>query len=342
MNKIKLIRAVWKAIFALVSVCVTCSVVIADDLPGAGKTVRYARGSWDSFWVGGYIVQSGLERLGYKVEQPSTLAVNVIYDALATGQLQFTADGMMPLQTALMEKYKDSVEEAGEIENPASITGYLIDKRTSDQYGIQYLDQLKDPKLAGLFGADGKARMTGLDTTWEAETNAGVKGDVQRLGLNDTVNVEMGSYDLLMADAVARYRDGKPILLFSWYPNVYTQKLIPGKDLVWLSFRQGEGRPGITSIDGLPGCAAPGPSCYGVSSLTYYVMANKKWLAQNPAAAKFISLVKFSMADRGIQNLKMQEPGQRSDAAIKKYAEQWIASHKTEFDSWILQAEQQK
>lgn len=314
----------------------------AETLPGAGKTVRYARGSWDTFWVGGYVIQLGLERLGYKVENPSTLSVNLIYDAISTGQIQFTADGIVPLQNTVMDKYKDSVAKAGEIENPASITGYLIDRKTSDQYGIRYLDQLKDPKLASLFGTDGKARMSGLDTTWSAGTSAGVLGDIKRLGLGDTVSVETGSYDLLMSDAVSRYQAGKPVLLFSWYPNVYTQKLIPGRDLVWLSFRPGQGRDGMSPVNGLAGCAVAGPSCYGVSTMTYYVVANRKWLAENPAAARFISLVKFPMDDRAKQNVLMQQSSERSDAAIRQYAQQWINDHKTEFDSWIAQAEQQK
>ncbi|CAN7667888.1 glycine betaine/L-proline ABC transporter substrate-binding protein ProX [Caballeronia sp. LjRoot34] len=312
----------------------------AQTLPGAGKTVKYARGSWDTFWVGGYVIQLGLERLGYDVVEPSTLSVNIIYDALSTDQIQFTADGIAPLQNSVMDKYQATVAKAGEIENPASITGYLIDKKSSEEYNIKYLDQVKDPKLAGLFGSGGKARMSGLDTTWSAGTSAGVLGDIKRLGLSDTVTVETGSYDLLMSDAISRYLAGSPVLLYSWYPNVYTQKLLPGRDLVWLSFRQGEGRDGITSVQGLAGCAVAGPSCYGVTSMTYYVMANKKWLSENPAAAKFISLVKFPMQDRAIQNQKMEEPGQRSDIAIKKYAEQWILEHKTEFDSWIEQAEQ--
>src|SRR5690606_17124886 len=128
------------------------------------------------------------------------------------------------------------------------------------------------------------------------------------------------------------------VLLFSWYPNMYTQKMLPGKDLVWLSMRRDQGRPGINAEKNLVGCAAEGPECFGVSTLYYHVIANKKWMAENPAAAKFISLLRVSMEDRGAQNLKMTQSGQRSDAAIRAHAEEWVARHKTAFDGWIAES----
>ena len=43
--------------------------------------------------------------------------------------------------------------------------GYLIDKKTADQYKITNIGQFKDPKIAKLFDADGdgKADLTGCN-----------------------------------------------------------------------------------------------------------------------------------------------------------------------------------
>jgi glycine betaine/proline transport system substrate-binding protein len=49
--------------------------------------------------------------------------------------------------------------------------GYLIDKKTADQYHITNIDQLKDPKIAKLFdtNGDGKADMMGCSPGWGCE-----------------------------------------------------------------------------------------------------------------------------------------------------------------------------
>lgn len=304
-----------------------------------GKSVRYARGTWDSFWVGGYVVQVGLERLGYKVEPPLTLNMTAIYSAMSDAQVAFTVDGMFPNQADVAKKFEAAVVKVGPISSPASVAGYLIDKKTAEKYGIQYLDQLVDPKVAALFGEGGKARMVGVDPTWSKGTLDGTAADLKNTGLEQTVEMQSGSYDMIMADTIARYNAGKPVLIFSWYPNAYTLRLKPGTDLVWLSMRPGKARERDGWGTGeIAGCAVSGPTCYGVNPSDYTVMANKKWLADNPRAAKFLTLVRFPMSDRVTQNAKMGQPGQKTDAAIRRHAEEWIAANSAKFDEWIEQA----
>ncbi|TRR32917.1 proline/glycine betaine ABC transporter substrate-binding protein ProX, partial [Salmonella enterica subsp. enterica serovar Panama] len=49
--------------------------------------------------------------------------------------------------------------------------GYLIDKKTAEQYHITSIDQLKDPQIAKLFDTnnDGKADLTGCTPGWGCE-----------------------------------------------------------------------------------------------------------------------------------------------------------------------------
>ena len=64
--------------------------------------------------------------------------------------------------------------------------GYLIDKKTADQYHITNIEQLKDPKLARLFdtNGDGKADLTGC-TGWGCE--AVINHQIEAYKLSDTV-----------------------------------------------------------------------------------------------------------------------------------------------------------
>ena len=52
--------------------------------------------------------------------------------------------------------------------------GYLIDKKTADQYKITNIAQLKDPKIAKLFdtNGDGKADLTGCNPGWGCEVRS--------------------------------------------------------------------------------------------------------------------------------------------------------------------------
>lgn len=49
--------------------------------------------------------------------------------------------------------------------------GYLIDKKTADEYKITHISQLSDPKLAKLFDSngDGKADLVGASAGWAAK-----------------------------------------------------------------------------------------------------------------------------------------------------------------------------
>ena len=43
-----------------------------------------------------------------------------------------------------------------------------------------------------------------------------------------------GSYSAIIADTIARYRQGQPIFYYTWTPYWVSGVLVPGKDVVWL------------------------------------------------------------------------------------------------------------
>ncbi len=67
------------------------------------------------------------------------------------------------------------------------------------------------------------------------------------------------------------------------------------------------------------------------------IVANKKFLAENPAAKKFFELFTLSLADINEQNTRMNA-GEKSAKDIQKHATEWIAKNQTKWNDWLAQA----
>ena len=81
------------------------------------------------------LVSRALEKLGYTVNKPSEVDYNVGYTSLASGDATFTAVNWTPLHDNMYEAaggdkkfYREGVFVNG------AAQGYLIDKKTADQY----------------------------------------------------------------------------------------------------------------------------------------------------------------------------------------------------------------
>jgi glycine betaine/proline transport system substrate-binding protein len=158
-------------------------------MPGAGKTVKPIRASWDTFWFGGIIVDTGLERLGYKVSKPPSLGSAALYQALSQGDADYTVDTVMPSSAAYVEKYKDSVSNVkGPIMMPGSIQGYMIVKATAQKYDIKYISDLRDPaKAKALMDGGDRIPLVGPNVGWGSEKL--VADDLKRLQLDKTIKL---------------------------------------------------------------------------------------------------------------------------------------------------------
>lgn len=310
-------------------------------LPGAGKTVSPARPNWDSFWFGQRIIDIGMERLGYKVEDPKTLAPAAIFTSMARGDVTYTADTILPNHADLYAKTAADVMAVGPLMDPGTIQGYMVDKKTADAHNIRFLEDLADPKIAALFdqNGDGKADMVGPSVGW-AGSFAVAQGHLKSLGLQNTVTLVSGEYTTLAADAVARYAAGKPIFLYTWYPNPTTMKLLPGKDLTWLQLKNPalpeEQMKTYKPLANVEGCAS-NPCSVGWLPTVYYIAVNKKWAAENPAGVEFFKQVKMKLEDRAEQNQKMLN-GENREADIDRHARAWIKANEAMFDGWIKAA----
>lgn len=68
-----------------------------------------------------------------------------------------------------------------------------------------------------------------------------------------------------------------------------------------------------------------------------YILVTDKFLADNPAAAKFLEQVKIDINDISAQN-KLMSDGAASSEDIDKHVADWIAAHQAEFDGWVAAA----
>lgn len=323
-----------KALLAAALTTLVATQVSAAELPGKGITVKPLQSTISEETFQTLLVSRGLEKLGYTVEDPGEVDYNVAYTSIASGDATFIATNWKPLHDDMYEAAggdKKFYREGTYVQGAAQ--GYLIDKKTADKYHITRIDQLKDPKIAKLFDSNdnGKADLTGCTPGWGCE--AVINHQIKAFDLSNTVEHNQGNYAALIADTITRFKQGKPILYYTWTPYWVSDVLVPGRDTVWLqvpfSSMPGEQKDIDTKL--------PNGANYGFPVNTMHIVANKAWAEKNPAAAKLFSEMKLPIADINAQNSRMHQ-GQSSEADINAHVDGWIKAHQAQFDGWVKDA----
>lgn len=307
---------------------------LAGDLPGEGVKAQPIKSSIAEETFQTLLVVKALEALGYEVGDIKEIEYAAGHVAIANGDATFMADHWDPLHADFYTKaggdeklYREGVYSSG------ALQGYLIDKKTSDAYGITNISQLEDPKIAKLFDSngDGTADLAGCTPGWGCEKV--IEHHLDAYDLRDTVTHNQGSYSAIIADTIARYKQGDPIFYYTWTPYWVSGVLVPGKDVVWLqvpfSSLPGE-RAGVDT-------SLPDGSNYGFQANTQRIVANREWAEANPAAAKLFSIMQLSNNDISSQNLRMRD-GEKSVADIERHTNAWIRANQETFDGWIAEA----
>ena len=216
---------------------------------------------------------------------------------------------------------------------PRCAAGLPDRQKTAEKYGIKSVDQLKDPKLAKLFDSDGdgKADLAGCNPGWGCEKV--IEHHLDAYGLRDTVTHRQGSYAAIIADTIARYKQGQPIFYYTWTPYWVSGVLVPNKDVVWLqvpfSSLPGERKDVDTSL--------PDGSNYGFQANNQHIVANRAWVEANPAAGKLFAEMKLSNNDISAQNKRMRD-GENKPADIERHVAGWIKAHRATYDGWLKAA----
>lgn len=308
--------------------------VQATDLPGKGVKVLPLQSSLAEETFQTLLVTRALQKLGYEVLPIEEVDYPVAHLAVANGDATFIANNWNPHHA---EFYKSAGGDAKLLRkgvySAGASQGYMIDKKTAEKYNITHLDQLSDPKLAKLFDADGdgKADLVGPSAGWGGE--AVVEHQLTTFKLRNTVTYVQGNYPALIADTVARFKQGEPVLYYAWTPYWLSNVLRPGQEVVWLEVPF-SAMPGLQA--GMDTQQANGKN-YGFPLNNEYIVANKVWAENNPAAAKLFEVMALPIGDISSQNNRMQA-GENRQQDVERHTDAWIKAYQETFDGWIAQA----
>jgi len=316
---------------------IIASAAWSAELPGDGKTVQagYTAGLLEERFQN-QVLAIGLEELGYDVVEMVQMDVPALHLAVGQGDVDFIAAHWDPLQQTFYERAggPDTVSRIGVLVE-GCLQGYLVDKKTYDERGLHSLDQLTDPAIAALFDADrdGKADLAGCPPGWGCERV--VEHHLDAYKLRDTVTHNQGQFDVMAADTITRFKAGEPVLYYTYTPHWISQVLVPGRDVEWLEvpFTSLPEEQQAMDLE----TTSPEGKNVGFPVNAMRVVANSEFLESNPAAAKLFELAVIPVGDVNNQNFLLHE-GETSYEEVRRHAEEWIAAHQAEFDSWIEEA----
>ncbi|MDY7578855.1 glycine betaine/L-proline ABC transporter substrate-binding protein ProX [Herbaspirillum sp. RTI4] len=306
----------------------------ANTMPGKGIKVSPVKSSIAEETFQTLLVMHALKDLGYEVEPIKEVEYATAYLALANGDATFLASSWQPLHDEFYDHAGgDAKMYRKGIYSSNALQGYLIDKKTADKYKITNIAQLKDPKIAKLFdvNGNGKADLAGCNPGWGCE--GVIENQLDAYKLRATVTHNQGSYSAIIADTLARFKHGDPILYYTWTPYWLSAVLVPGRDVVFLQVPFSSQPKPNDKVD----TRLPDGSNYGFQLNNQHIVANLKWANANPAAAKLFSIMQLPNADINAENLRMTK-GENKAADIERHTSGWIAAHKAVYDGWLAEA----
>lgn len=305
--------------------------LLANDKPGEGVTVRPVIQPATEEIFHGRVIFRALRDLGYTVAQPQEVTSQTALLAVGTGDADFYPSMWHTLHDAFYKEAggPEKLTKVGNLIDGA-LQGYLIDKKTYDS-GVHDLSQLKDPAVAAKFDADGdgKADLAGCVPGWGCERV--IEHELDEYKLRDTVAHNQGEYNAIIADTIARAKNGKPVLYYTWTPLWVSGTLVPGKDVEFLSV------PYTSLPDGVKANTEFNGKNLGFAVDTIGIVARNDFLKANPAAAKLFEVAKININDVSAEN-KLVAEGQDKDSDFDRHVDDWIKAHQAEYDSWLKAA----
>ncbi|WP_265517677.1 glycine betaine/L-proline ABC transporter substrate-binding protein ProX [Nitratireductor luteus] len=314
---------------------------LAQDMPGEGKTVQMARATWDTGWFHAEIYKQMLEELGYTVEGPTTLDNPPFYQAVSQGDVDLWVNGWFPLHNTYRSTFESGAEIVGAVIEGGALEGYLVDKASVEKFDIKTLDDFKRDEVKAAFDRndDGKADLVACPPGWGCEIN--IEHHMDAYELRDHVNPIKAGYSASMADAVAAYESGEPILFYTWTPNWTVNELVPGEEVMWIEVPEVNLPENMmdladaATLAGVEGCVAD-PCTLGFPANDIVPVVNSAFLEENPAVGALLNAASVPLADIAAQNAAMQD----GDDNIEQQASAWIEENRGTVDGWLEAARQ--
>ncbi|GHC75430.1 glycine betaine/L-proline ABC transporter substrate-binding protein ProX [Limoniibacter endophyticus] len=313
--------------------------IAQDSLPGEGKSVRVVQPNDDTGWIMTAFYTQLLEELGYTVDEAITLDVPVAYQTVSQGSADLYPDGWFPLHNLYVEQEGFGGEQVGYVARQGALQGYLVDKASAEKFDIKTLDDFKRDEVKKAFdrNGDGKADLVACPPGWGCEETITYQMDA--FELHDHINPIKANYSASMADAIAAYEAGEPILFYTWTPNWTVDELKPGRDVVWIQTpsvdlpEEQRDLADSATLDEIEGCVAQ-PCVLGWPVNDIRPVANKEFLEENPAARTLLEEASMSIEFVLKQNAEMKN-GADSPEDIKKQAAEYIEENRSKVDGWL-------
>jgi glycine betaine/proline transport system substrate-binding protein len=313
------------------------SLLFATSLFGAKVTAVKTAIAEEGFQM--YVVAEILKKMGHEVEFTNDVDYNIAFKTIAnnatSSDVYFMAAHWDPLQVSMI-KGAGGEEKLTKFDKYISncAQGYVIDKKTADKYNIKYINDLNKPEIAKLFDIDGngKADLTGCSAGWGCAKV--IEHQLDAFNLRDNIDHRQGSYSALIADTIAQYKTGKPVLYYTWTPYWISGQLVPGKDVVFLQVTH-TAHPTSASTELGNGAN------YGFNVNHQKIVANASVRTNHKDIAKLFDIVKLSVNDVSGQNMLMAN-GQNKEKDIKKHTQMWIKNNSAKVNTWIKEAQAAK
>jgi len=145
-----------------------------------------------------------------------------------------------------------------------------------------------------------------------------------------------------MADAVAAYGEGTPILFYTWTPNWTVDTLKPGEDVVWIEVPEVDLPEDLMSLadaatlEGVTGCVN-NPCKLGFPANDIRPVVNSSFLEENPAIRALLETASLPIEDIFSQNARMND-GEGSQSDVDRHAAEWIEANADLVDEWLDKA----
>ena len=316
----------------IIAILIVSSALAMNAKPGEGVTLRPARATWSTGFFQEALARRGLEELGYDVKKTKNLQNPIAYKSIYLGDIDYWCNGNFPLHNEQLPK---NFEKKAVILDPiikaGGMQGYLVSKKEVEKFGIKSLDDFKRAEVKKAFdqNGDGKADLIACPPGWGCEKV--ITEHMKVYGLTDHINQVKAAYEAGMASALGAYKAGKPVFFYTWTPNWTVFKFQPGKDVMWINVpAKGDTAGEVSGVAG----AVSDPLRNGFMVYDITVVANKKFLEKNPAAATFLKSLKLSIGDVSAQNTRMNE-GEKSDKDIAKHVDEWVANNQDKWNGWL-------
>ena len=338
---------------ATVDVWLAIASVPVDETPGSGVPVTMARANWSTGYLQAAIYAALLAELGYEVSDPEDLelAPSNAFVAMANGEFDFWVNSWFPnhnqfLAAAMPDGslVSEHVTSLGREMARSGVQGLITNKAFADEHGLTTLDALlANPDQFAVYEAadpspgDGILQIYGCPDGWGCHVN--INSWIENAGWGNIEQFDVGGYDAMITDAIARDGAGEPYLVYTWAPSHYVSDLRPGDNAVWVSIHEDQSIS-PTQIEGPSSlgdrCTAD-PCLLGWDAADIRVTANNAFLAANPAAARLFELFTINPVDVALQNVRMQG-GEATEEDIKRHAAEWITENRDLADSWLRAA----